>query len=363
MTRGEITFAIISGLLINEATDICPWIAIRLTRWAARLRYPHAPERAATRVEELAALINDRPGKLFKLFTALGFAVHALVVVGRNRQLAGLPGWGAAAKRTVDVGIAAVALVVTLPLWLLVALAIRLTSPGPVFFHQERVTKDGRIFRMHKFRTMRAGSAPSDATGPFFKPEDDPRLTRVGAFLRRLSLDELPQFWNVLVGDMSIVGPRPLPVEQVAANLELLRPRYVVPAGITGWWQINGRSRVTLEEALHLDLFYLANWSLALDLYILLKTFGAAFSGWGWHKTAEPRAFEHRPGTGWAARADLPPGVVTLICRACEPGPVIGTHCNLCGRTDVDVYQFRLLLEGLTIWASLCEGCYPPDRP
>ena len=94
-------------------------------------------------------------------------------------------------------------------------------------------------------------------------------------FLRRFSLDELPQFWNVIAGEMSLVGPRPLPADQVAANHDLLGPRQAVPAGLTGWWQINGRSRVTPEEALRLDLFYIENWSPTLDLYILLKTFGA----------------------------------------------------------------------------------------
>jgi lipopolysaccharide/colanic/teichoic acid biosynthesis glycosyltransferase len=134
---------------------------------------------------------------------------------------------------------------------------------------------------MHKFRTMRTGDPAFDTTSPFFKQEFDPRLTRVGVFLRRFSLDELPQLWNVLTGDMSIVGPRPLPVDQVAANSDLLAPRLVVPAGVTGWWQINGRSRLTAEEALRLDLFYIENWSPTLDLYILLKTFGTVVSGQG----------------------------------------------------------------------------------
>jgi lipopolysaccharide/colanic/teichoic acid biosynthesis glycosyltransferase len=157
-----------------------------------------------------------------------------------------------------------------------IAVAIRLDSRGPVFFHQERVTKDGRIFRMHKFRSMRTDvDAALDTTRPFFKLQSDPRLTRVGAFLRRFSLDELPQFWNVITGEMSIVGPRPLPADQVAANPELLSPRHVVSAGVTGWWQTNGRSGVTPEEALRLDLFYIENWSLTLDMYVVLKTFGA----------------------------------------------------------------------------------------
>jgi lipopolysaccharide/colanic/teichoic acid biosynthesis glycosyltransferase len=105
----------------------------------------------------------------------------------------------------------------------------------------------------------------------------------VGKVLRRLSLDELPQFWNVVKGEMSLVGPRPLPADQVAANLELLSRRLEVPAGVTGWWQINGRSGVTPEEAIHLDQFYIENWSLALDLYILLKTFGAVLGRKGAH--------------------------------------------------------------------------------
>jgi exopolysaccharide biosynthesis polyprenyl glycosylphosphotransferase len=182
----------------------------------------------------------------------------------------------AAAKRAFDLVVASATLVLTLPLFLLIAVWIRLDSRGSVFFSQERVTKDGRVFQLHKFRTMRTGGVvPGDATQQFFKLEDNPRLTRAGAFLRRYGLDELPQLWNILVGDMSIVGPRPLPADQVAANLELLSARHEVRAGITGWWQINGRSGVTVEEAVRLDLFYIENWSLSLDLYILLKTFTA----------------------------------------------------------------------------------------
>jgi exopolysaccharide biosynthesis polyprenyl glycosylphosphotransferase len=189
----------------------------------------------------------------------------------------------AVVKRAFDLVAASALLVVTLPLWAVVAVAIRLTSPGPVFFHQERVTKGDQIFRMHKFRTMRPadGTIHLDTTVPFFKMESDPRLTGIGKVIRRLSIDELPQLWNVIVGEMSIVGPRPLPADQVAANQELLSPRHEVPAGLTGWWQVNGRSGVTVEEALRLDLFYIENWSLSLDLYILLKTFGAVALGRG----------------------------------------------------------------------------------
>jgi exopolysaccharide biosynthesis polyprenyl glycosylphosphotransferase len=195
-----------------------------------------------------------------------------------------LAGAQAAGKRAFDLVAASLGLLVTLPLWIVAAAAIRLTSPGAVLFHQERVTKAGRHFRMHKFRTMRApphGAGRTDASSPFFKLGDDPRVTTVGKYLRRFSLDELPQLLNILAGEMSLVGPRPLPAEQVAANRELLGPRLEVPAGMTGWWQINGRSQVTPEEALHLDQFYIENWSLTLDLYILLKTVGVVLKRQG----------------------------------------------------------------------------------
>jgi exopolysaccharide biosynthesis polyprenyl glycosylphosphotransferase len=184
-----------------------------------------------------------------------------------------LTGTQAVAKRAFDLVVGSLGLVITLPVWLAAAIAIRLTSAGPVFFHQERVTKGGRTFRMHKFRTMRRDlGADADTTAPFFKIDQDPRITRVGHLLRKWSLDEVPQLWNVLRGEMSLVGPRPLPTEQVAANLQLLGPRHEVPAGMTGWWQINGRSDVAPAQAVRLDAFYIENWSLTFDLYIVLKT-------------------------------------------------------------------------------------------
>ncbi|MDQ3659516.1 MAG: sugar transferase [Actinomycetota bacterium] len=183
-------------------------------------------------------------------------------------------------KRVFDFAVSSIGLLVSLPVLSVIALAIRLTSKGPVLFRQERITKGGRAFTVYKFRTMlvdgdrvlRERGISTDS--PFFKIEDDPRLTGVGRILRKLSLDELPQLLNVIKGDMSLVGPRPLPTDQVAANLELLGPRHEVPTGVTGWWQVNGRSSVAPEEALRLDLFYIENWSLSLDLYIMLKTFG-----------------------------------------------------------------------------------------
>ncbi|MFN2490201.1 MAG: sugar transferase [Actinomycetota bacterium] len=200
-----------------------------------------------------------------------------------------LSGTQTVVKRVFDLLVAFVGVVCLLPLWSVIAVLIRATSRGPVLFKQERVTKGGHAFTVYKFRTMVQDSAKVlekhgiDPSIPFFKLDDDPRLTTVGKVLRKLSLDELPQLLNVVRGEMSLVGPRPLPVEQVAANLELLSSRHEVPAGVTGWWQINGRSNVAFEEAVRMDLFYIENWSLSLDLYILLKTVGCVLAGKGAH--------------------------------------------------------------------------------
>ncbi len=181
-------------------------------------------------------------------------------------------------KRGLDIMIASLLLIATFPISITIAAIIAISCGLPVLFKQKRVTKGGRPFTMLKFRTMRKNAnrllpeVHADPTVPFFKVRTDPRITRIGAFLRKCSLDELPQLVNVLRGDMSLVGPRPLPVEQVEANRELLTARHEVRAGITGWWQVNGRNNVTPDQALALDRFYVENWSLALDLRILLKT-------------------------------------------------------------------------------------------
>jgi len=194
-----------------------------------------------------------------------------------------------AAKRSVDLVLAALALVVLIPLVPLVALLVRLTSPGPAVFRQLRVGRDGRLFTMLKFRTMTSGCSddlhrdyvrqllsndapPSAASGGLYKLGNDPRWTPIGRFLRRTSIDELPQLFNVLRGDMSLVGPRPvLPWES-----KLLQDRYAdrfnVSQGMTGLWQTSGRSALTMRQALDLDLAYVARCGMLLDLRILLKT-------------------------------------------------------------------------------------------
>lgn len=198
-----------------------------------------------------------------------------------------LTGTQAILKRSFDLLLASLGLLLALPLIAVVALLIKISSPGPVIFRQERISRGGRAFTVYKFRTMvhnadRVFEANQiDRTEAFFKARETESITAIGRILRRLSLDELPQLWNIVKGDMSIVGPRPLPAEQVAANLELLEPRHEVRAGLTGWWQINGRSDVDPVDAVRMDLFYIENWSLTLDLYIVLKTFGILIAGKG----------------------------------------------------------------------------------
>jgi exopolysaccharide biosynthesis polyprenyl glycosylphosphotransferase len=193
-------------------------------------------------------------------------------------------------KRLIDILGAYVLLACLAPLFLVAAIAIKLTSPGPVFFIQERVGRGKRRFRLYKFRTMVADAeqkqadleALNEAGGPVFKIKDDPRITPVGHILRKLSIDELPQLWNVLRGDMSLVGPRPLPVRDYNGFSEdWHRRRFSVRPGITCLWQINGRSSVPFEKWMELDMRYIDEWSLWLDLKILLKTVPAVLRGSG----------------------------------------------------------------------------------
>jgi Undecaprenyl-phosphate glucose phosphotransferase len=177
-------------------------------------------------------------------------------------------------KRIFDLTFSALVILVTLPISLLVALAIKISSPGPLFFAQERVGLNGRVFRMFKFRTMRVGSKTEGDTR--WTCKNDPRCTAVGAFLRKTNLDELPQFVNVLKGDMSIVGPRPERphfVEKFLDEFDRYNFRHTFKAGITGWAQINGwRGDTSIAKRVEYDLYYLRNWSLTFDLQIITMT-------------------------------------------------------------------------------------------
>ncbi|MFN7950476.1 MAG: sugar transferase [bacterium] len=197
--------------------------------------------------------------------------------------------WQLLVKRAIDVVVASVALVVTSPLALLAAAAIRLTSPGPVFFRQVRYGLNKRRFTLLKFRTMvvdaehRRGEleALNEMDGPVFKIRNDPRVTKVGRVLRATSVDELPQLVNVLLGHMSLVGPRPPIPSEVDAYQPWQRRRLSMKPGITGPWQVSGRNQVDFERWMHMDMEYVDNWSLLKDLEILLKTVPAIVRGTG----------------------------------------------------------------------------------
>ncbi len=201
------------------------------------------------------------------------------------------------AKRVMDVVFSFLALVLGAPLFGLIAAAVKLTSPGPVFFRQTRLGQNGVPFTFYKFRTMRHnndesvhrsfaqnfinGRMEAKEGAQIFKMVRDPRVTRIGGFLRRSSLDELPQLWNVLKGEMSLVGPRPPIHYELDHYQDWHKGRLRAKPGLTGLWQVSGRSRVPFDEMVMLDLHYITHWSLALDLRIILKTIPVLLKGDG----------------------------------------------------------------------------------
>jgi exopolysaccharide biosynthesis polyprenyl glycosylphosphotransferase len=253
------------------------------------------PEMAGDRLRRLA-------WDLEKTGTDLCVAPALLDVAGPRttiRPVAGLPllhmdhpefsGMRRIIKAAFDKLLALAGLIVALPLLALLALVITLDDGGPALFRQTRVGKDGHNFSVYKFRTMvtdaesrRADlSAHNQQQGPLFKIRKDPRITRAGSWLRRYSLDELPQLVNVLNGDMSLVGPRPALPEEAAMYGDHVRRRLAVKPGMTGLWQVNGRSDLSWDESVRLDLRYVENWSFMLDLQILWKTCAAVVHGSG----------------------------------------------------------------------------------
>ena len=253
------------------------------------------PEMNGNRLRELGWALEQTGTELCVASALLDVAGPRTTI----RPIAGLPllhvdqaelgGAKRLVKGALDRLAAGLALLVLSPALLAIAVVIRASDKGPVFFRQNRVGKDGRTFRVWKFRTMVVDAeerrakmdALNETAGVLFKMRRDPRVTKAGAWLRRWSLDELPQLFNVMVGDMSLVGPRPaLPQETARYGYDMQRRLKVLP-GITGLWQVSGRSDLPWEEAVRLDIRYVENWSVALDLQILWKTFSAIIHGSG----------------------------------------------------------------------------------
>lgn len=209
--------------------------------------------------------------------------------VPREQGLLAAASWQLVVKRAMDIVGSLVALILFSPFWLIIAVAIAATSSGPVLYHQRRVGRDGRPFTMYKFRSMYEGAHEerdnhrpmNEATGPVFKIRKDPRVTPVGRVLRRTSLDEFPQFVNVLLGRMSMVGPRPPLPEEWEQYGEREMGRLVVKPGITCTWQVSGRSDLDFETWVQLDLDYIRTWSLRRDAALILRTIPAVLLGKG----------------------------------------------------------------------------------
>ncbi|WP_395405258.1 sugar transferase [Arthrobacter sp. UC242_113] len=216
-----------------------------------------------------------------------------------TQQVAGLPlihvttptleGGQRVAKRLFDIVVSGMLIITAFPLMLVVATLVKLDSAGPVLFRQERVGMEGRHFRMLKFRSMRPDAeerladllGQNEGGGVLFKIKDDPRVTRIGRILRKFSLDELPQLFNIFSGSMSLVGPRPPLPREVEAYEQDVRRRLLVKPGLTGLWQVSGRSNLSWQDSVRLDLYYVENWSLAGDLIIILRTVRAVFRSTG----------------------------------------------------------------------------------
>ena len=248
---------------------------------------PHRLHRLAWALEDTSTELAVDPG----LMEIAGPRMHIAPVDGMPLLRLSHPrftGTSRMLKTAFDRGVAALLLLLSTPVLVAIAVAVRCGDRGPVFFTQVRVGANGRTFRMIKFRSMcrdaesrRAALGGNDGAGPLFKLQSDPRVTRVGRVLRKYSLDELPQLVNVLNGTMSLVGPRPPLPSEVAGYADDARRRLLVRPGMTGLWQVSGRSSLSWEESVRLDLRYVENWSPAMDLVILWKTIGAVLHGRG----------------------------------------------------------------------------------
>jgi exopolysaccharide biosynthesis polyprenyl glycosylphosphotransferase len=241
---------------------------------------PEAVRRIGWRLESTGVDLMVAPA----ITEVAGTRIHTRPVGGLPLMYVDSPSYDGGkktAKTVLDFGLAWLAIVLTAPLMVATAIGVKLTSPGPVLFRQQRIGLNGKAFDVFKFRSMRIGAdaelagllqEQGTADKPLFKVENDPRITRFGAFIRKYSLDELPQFFNVVKGEMSLVGPRPQRAEEVALYDNAAGRRLLVKPGITGLWQVSGRSDLSWEDTVRLDLYYAENWSLLDDFVILLWT-------------------------------------------------------------------------------------------
>lgn len=273
---------------VEDAADLVQRLKIDDVVFAVPIRDDARNMRIALDVESLQARVWVLPEQFDWAFSHVKVEdVGGVPMVGLGESR--IDTFDRLVKRSLDVVLSGIMLAAISPVLLVIALAIRLDSPGPILFRQQRVGENWKLFQMFKFRSMRTDpdaeltgkSLPSADAIKVHKKRDDPRVTRVGAFIRRTSLDELPQLWNVLKGDMSLVGPRP----ELPYLAELYEPwqwgRFAVPQGITGWWQVNGRSDKPMHLHTEDDLYYVQHYSLLMDLRILVKTVGVLFTGRG----------------------------------------------------------------------------------
>ena len=301
LVRGGIDYEFLGVLSDDEGGDDETGLPVlgRLDDLPAVLEAEHPDElivsAADLREEELLDLVEEAHASGVKVrvapTTAELLTQRAEYVAGQGVPLFELrppvfAGIDWVVKRAFDLVVSAALVLIALPIWALIALAVKLDSPGPMFYRDRRVGLGEREFGMFKFRSMytdaaerqAALEAANEASGPLFKIKDDPRVTRVGRFLRRYSIDELPQVLNVLRGEMSLVGPRPLPLRDYVQLDDWHRKRYLVLPGMTGLWQVSGRIDLSFDDLVRLDFYYLENWSIWLDISILAKTLPAVIA-------------------------------------------------------------------------------------
>jgi len=268
--------SILHSEAVNQVIVSLPWMSHRKV-----LRIISDSERRGVRARFVPDLLQM---SLSQVDTEV---MDGIPLIGMKEPF--LRGWKLALKRFLDIAISSLLLLLLSPLLILIAIVIKLNSEGPVFFKQTRLGRGAKPFNCYKFRSMRVGAEQvrphlthmNETRGPIFKMKEDPRMTSVGKALRRFSLDELPQLVNAFRGDMSLVGPRPPLPEEVEKYEDWHHGRLRIPSGMTGLWQVMGRSDLTFDEMVMLDLYYAENWSLWLDLKILLRTIPTVLFGRG----------------------------------------------------------------------------------